>query len=237
MKTEQIGKHFDKIAKDYDYWKNKADYYYSGIQKVLSGIIPPGSEVLDVGCGTGTLLNCVKPSLGVGIDYSSEMLKKAKQKFPDLLFLRADAQRMILGKKFQYIIMVDIIDHVPDVAKMISCVPDLLSENGQCILTSVNPFWEPIFWISERLSLKMPEGDHKFQSSSRIRKIVEDNNLEVVRHGRMMLIPKEIPLVSDFVNKIAPFLPVIKNLCSTWFIVIEHKHAEKKKGCVLKFSD
>jgi ubiquinone/menaquinone biosynthesis C-methylase UbiE len=54
-------------------------------QKLVDLAAPqPGEEVLDVGCGTGTLAIAIKPLVGVGevhgIDASPEMIKVAKEK-------------------------------------------------------------------------------------------------------------------------------------------------------------
>ncbi len=234
MEQHNIGKHFDKIASDYDLWKERADYYYSTIQELLKRYIPPQSQVLELGCGTGTLLASVNPSLGVGMDYSLEMVKIAQDKFPQYYFFRGDAQNIALKRKFPYIIMVDIIDHIPDVSLMLSRIPDLLQVNGRCVITSINPLWQPIFWISERLGLKMPEGDHRFRDPREIRDMIEGFGLNIQEEGRLLLVPKEIPVISKGLNIIAPILPYVRDLCSTWYMIVGFEKATySKKGCLL----
>ena len=234
MEQGKIGKHFDRIASEYDLWKERADYYYSSIQSLLKRYIPPNSEVLELGCGTGTLLASVTPSLGVGMDYSLEMVKIAQDKFPQYLFFRGDAQNIALKRKFPYIIMVDIIDHIPDVSLMLSRIPNLLQVNGRCVITSINPLWQPIFWASERLGLKMPEGDHRFRDPKEIRGMIEGLGLFVQEEGRLLLVPKDIPVISKGLNYFAPSIPFVRDLCSTWYMVIGFDKALiKNKGCLL----
>src|SRR3972149_9344922 len=63
------------------------DYYYVRIKKRLAHIIPPGSRVLDIGCGTGELLASLRPSVGVGIDLNEAAIAEAKRCHPALRFL------------------------------------------------------------------------------------------------------------------------------------------------------
>ena len=48
----------------------------------------PGDAVLDVGCGTGTVLNLISSAVeikGFGVDVSQKMLEIAKEKNPDFV--------------------------------------------------------------------------------------------------------------------------------------------------------
>jgi 23S rRNA (guanine745-N1)-methyltransferase len=63
---------------------------------VMSGPLPGGEGVLDIGCGDGFFLGQVanggaQLSPGIGIDVSKEALAKAAKVLPGLFFIRADA--------------------------------------------------------------------------------------------------------------------------------------------------
>jgi ubiquinone/menaquinone biosynthesis C-methylase UbiE len=45
-------------------------------------VIPQGKRVLEIGCGSGDLLNAVKPCYGVGIDFVPEVIEMAKMNYP-----------------------------------------------------------------------------------------------------------------------------------------------------------
>ncbi|MHA1187112.1 MAG: class I SAM-dependent methyltransferase [Candidatus Heimdallarchaeota archaeon] len=57
-------------------------------------------KILDAGCGTGTFLNIIKNSSKdngnqlVGIDLSTEMIKKAHEKYPEISFVVADSDNL-----------------------------------------------------------------------------------------------------------------------------------------------
>ena len=76
---------YDKIAETYDDIFESGDPCYEEenqeVMSWLGGI--NGHSLLDIGCGTGLVLDYLDPKHYVGIDPSSGMLAKLKQKHPD----------------------------------------------------------------------------------------------------------------------------------------------------------
>ena len=66
-------------------------HYHRLLQRAFAFFIPPNARVLEIGCGTGDLLATVKPSHGVGVDFSPAMVALAKQRHPQFTFHVADA--------------------------------------------------------------------------------------------------------------------------------------------------
>ena len=67
------------------------------VVKRLQGLMPPGAQVLDVGCGTGDLsieLFEKTDAEVVGIDFCEPMLRLAQQKAPQLTFINGDALQL-----------------------------------------------------------------------------------------------------------------------------------------------
>ena len=50
--------------------------------------------ILELGCGTGGLLNALKPKRGVGIDFSPAMLEVARKRYPELEFREGDIEQL-----------------------------------------------------------------------------------------------------------------------------------------------
>ena len=110
MKAE-VKRHFDQIAKDYDKYKTMNWYYYDHIKKFLKENVPPGARVLEVGCGTGELVHFVEPRCGCGVDISERMIERAREKFPDLQFEVGEVESLSVTEKFEYVLMIDLLDH------------------------------------------------------------------------------------------------------------------------------
>lgn len=85
---------FDRYAANYDegfMGKGSSRFYVDLIKKIK---VNDGDRILDVGCGTGTILNYIskrKQMHGFGIDESESMLIKAREKKTGCTFLTGDA--------------------------------------------------------------------------------------------------------------------------------------------------
>ena len=84
MEKNQLIDYFNKIASERDKWKRRNKYYHRDIEKLLNFLVPEDSSVLEIGCGTGDILNCLKSEKKIGIDISPQMVAVAKKKYPGL---------------------------------------------------------------------------------------------------------------------------------------------------------
>ncbi|HMH52719.1 MAG TPA: class I SAM-dependent methyltransferase [Candidatus Acidoferrum sp.] len=205
--------HFDRVAPEYDGWKRRAWYYYRSLARILGGEVPAGARVLDVGCGTGTLLDAVRPAYGMGVDFSPAMVKLAEGRFPGLRFRVADAEALEPGEAFDWIMMVDVLEHLWDPRSALASARRACHPESRLIVMTANPAWQSILHLAERLRLKMPEGDHRWMPADDIRRLLHETGFEVIREDRRILLPKWVPAVSWFVNERLARVGVLRRWC------------------------
>jgi len=228
MNKKQKIEFFNSIAKERDHWKRKNRYYYKKITQLMKFIIPEESTVLEIGCGTGDLLNDLKPSVGVGIDFSKNMNEIAKKKYSsaNLIFLEMDAENLNLNQKFDYIVMSDLIGHLEDVQAFLEELHHVCYSKTKIIITYYNFLWESPLKIGEKLKLKMKEFYQNWFSKHDILNILDLANFETIRAGAILLLPIYIPILSEFLNKYISKLFFLHNLCFTNYVIARPKQNE-----------
>ena len=181
---------FDSQAETYNIDKNgkHARSIYPYIIDKLSDM--QFSNVLDVGCGTGEILNIIKtlyPAVSLfGIDISKEMLKQAEEKGLNnsTLFL-GDAENLPFeNERFDLLICTDSFHHYPNPQRAIDEFYRVLRVGGILLLAD---FWKP-FPFRQLMNLFIPfsnEGDVKIYSKNEIIKFLEQSNFKNIQYQKI----------------------------------------------------
>ncbi len=212
--SSNIVKHFDNIAKDYGYYKQKNKFYYDNLKSLLCDLIPKNSNVLEFGCGTGDLISYLDTTSGMGYDPSVEMIKIAKSKHKDIRFVTELPQN-----KFDYVFMSDVIEHLDNPIKEFKNIKNILNKNGKLIITMANPLWEPFLMIGEKVGYKMPEGPHNRIRYKDIKSLTKSLGLEIIIHDYKLLMPVHIPLLTSLFNNYLE--KYLKKFCFIEYFVIK----------------
>ena len=142
---------FDKWSGDYDQSiLDSKGYPFEGYYNVLGYVqknvkAGEGIKILDLGIGTGLLTYELYENGAkiFGVDFSEEMLKKARKKMPDAVFIKFDFSaglpKKLLADKFDYIISSYAIHHIDDAGKLmfIRKLQDNLRDGGKIIFADV----------------------------------------------------------------------------------------------------
>ena len=213
MDKARVQGHFERVAPEYDGWKRRAWYYYRWLARIVGAEIAVGARVLDVGCGTGALLDAVQPAYGVGVDLSPAMVRLARDRFPRLQFRVGDAEALAEGEAFDWVMMVDVLEHLGDPRSALASVRRACRPESRLIVVTANPAWQWILHLAERLGLKMPEGYHRWLAPDEIRRLLHETGFEVLREDRRVLLPKWIPGLSWLVNEHLSRLAALRPFC------------------------
>lgn len=115
------------------------------------------SSALDVGCGPGNssaVIKSVFPEADIlGIDFSADMVERAKKDYPDITFEQWDADEFteVTGQKFDLIFSNACLQWLPDQFKTIKNLYKLLNENGVMAIQIPCNFDEPIHHLIHKV--------------------------------------------------------------------------------------
>ena len=229
MNSRNLIKFFDSKAKVREKWIKRNKYYNKKMIEFMRFHIPSNKSVLEIGCGTGYLLDAINPYKGVGIDFSKEMIKIASRKYPHLRFINANAINYKLREKFDYIIFSDTIGYLDDVQAVLKNIRQNCTHKTRVIIATYNCLWEPLLKFFEFLGLKMKEPFTNWLSIKDIEGLFFLENYDVVKSGQKVLIPKYIPLISTLFNRYFANLPLFRKLCLVQYIIARPINLEKRK--------
>jgi len=219
MPKDDVREHFEEIAGEYDRWKEKSAYYYRLLAGIYRERVPEGASVLEIDCGTGTLLAALSPARGVGVDVSRRMVEIAATKPPSLSFRVADAEAFDPGETFDFVIVPDVVERLSDPQAMFRSARKACNIGTRVIVTCVNPLWAPVLHLDERFGLKMPEGEHRWLPAEELRRMAGASGFDLAEYSGRILCPKEIPLLARPLNRAASHLAFLRPVCLTQVLV------------------
>ena len=153
-----------------------------------------GKNILDIGCGGGILTEAMalKGATVTGIDMAEMSLKVAKMHLHESK-LDIDYQKITTEEfaeqhagEFDIVTCLEMLEHVPDPASIVSAAASLLKPEGQLFFSTINrnpkAFVLAIVGAEYVLNL-LPKGTHeykKFIKPSELASAVRANQMEVV---------------------------------------------------------
>lgn len=216
---KKVLKGIESVAPRRNRYIRRSNYYYRNLVNFFRFNIPAGTRVLEIGCGTGYLLNAVKSSYGMGIDLSPSMIGIARQQHPHLNFRVMDAENLELDEKFDYIILSDTLGYLEDIQVAFQQLKGVIHPGTRILISYHNFLWEPALWLVQKLGLKMPHRRLNWLGRGDVINLLELEGFDVVKSGKRFLFPVNIPVISWFLNKYVANLPLFNSLCLTGYII------------------
>lgn len=211
---EEVTTHFDTLAAIYDTEQQRNHTYHQALIRAIRTHVPPKQRILEIGCGTGKILQGLQPSGGVGIDASPEMIARCRHKYPGGTWMHSSVEDFAGTNPdpFDVIVMADVVEHVADLHALFSHLPGVSRPGTRLVISMANPLWEPVLLLLERLHLKLTEGPHWRPSCGRIRRMLSPHGFALQSRTSTLLLPKHIPLLSPIAEKLEKF-PLLRRLC------------------------
>ncbi len=205
--------YFEKLAKKRVKQRKRHSFYWNDITYFCNYFAHEGLSVLEIGCGTGELLNDIKGKRKVGIDFSPTMIAEAKRQFPALEFHCMEAQNIQLDEKFDLIILSNLIGHLDDVQKVLTSLHKFCHDRTKVIVTYHNYLWEPFLKLAEKLGLKTKTDNLNWLGKNDLNNLLYISGFDVYRSTGRMIVPFNIPLIAPLFNRYIAKLPVFRHFC------------------------
>jgi SAM-dependent methyltransferase len=179
--------------------------------------------VLELGCGTGDLLADLKPSYGVGVDFSEGMIAQARKTHPDLTFLLGDIEdgsfvRELSGP-FDVILVIDTLGALDDCQGMFEHLHSLCVRETRLIIGYFSHLWYPALKTAEAAGLKLPQPPQNVLAPADVGALVALADFEAVKSEARLLLPVRLLGLGRLVNRFLAPLPLIRSLCLRHYTV------------------
>ncbi len=211
-------RHQSQLAARRQSWIDRNAYYYGHVRRALRFIVEPGKRVLNIRCQTGHLLDAVEPSYGVGVEISQALVDVARARYPRFTFLQSDPESLETAGPFDYVLVNDLCDTVDVLASLRRLTP-LCEAHTRVLVYSYNRLWQPALEWAEALGLRMQVLEPNWLSEHDVRGLLALAGFNTLRTYRLILVPRKIPLLSEFCNRVLARMPVLSRLCLVSVIV------------------
>jgi SAM-dependent methyltransferase len=219
LEYAELAATFDAFAATADLWRRRNRTYHRLVEQILRFYVPPGTRVLEIGCGSGELLAALEPSEGVGVDVSEALLERARERHPNLRFVHAAGEQLDLGRSFDYVVLSDLLPFVHDLVALFQTVAAHAEPQTRIIINSYSRLWRPAIRLAELLRLKPVKPMRNWVSPADVCNLLELCQLEAILLTRRILMPKRVPGVMTFFNGVLANLWPFNHLCVSYWIV------------------
>ncbi len=225
-KTALIQKYYDRYANVYDdkhgvSMAGQSHNFTLYYEPFLLETIPSGSNVLELGCGSGFYTKwLVDHGCQVtAMDISHNIMECARRRCPDAKYVEGDCEnpKAYLDQagapnQFDIILGVNTFSYYPNKADALRCYKQLLSQSGKLVLLDMNG-QSPLYRIMRMTGKnEMREWYNEVSESTRssLSKLVKEAGMHINRLGHFAFIPNGVN--QSVVSMLRPFDALLHRL-------------------------
>jgi ubiquinone/menaquinone biosynthesis C-methylase UbiE len=204
--NQDVKEFYRKLAPEYEARANQT--CESAYFQLLARFLGNCRRLLELGCGSSNLLYRLGNVAGVACDLSIDMLRMRTKTHMGECVAAAGEDLPFLDGQFDGVFGINLLEHVSDVAKVVSECARVLDENGLWLSVTPNGNWEYWLNLAERWSLKIPEGPHRFLRPHEL--LTETNKwFDIVEFRTFLVLPLGSLRMAMFLDKVT-FASVLK---------------------------
>ena len=199
--------HWDAIARKRDSWQGMGKWYHNRLAEIYRFYVSPNMRVLEIGCADGRLLAKLDPAYGVGIDFSEEMIERAKKNYPKLNFIHADAHDLsAINETFDIIILSDLVNDLWDVQRVFQQIKRLSTPRTRIIINFYSRLWQLVLGTAKVLNLATPNLFQNWLTREDVTSLLQLAGFETIRTTQEILWPLPLGgLANRFLVRLWPF--------------------------------
>lgn len=194
--------HWNHVARKMDHWTGLGGYYHRHLIRVFQFLVPSGQRILELGCAQGELLAALRPTVGVGVDFSSEMVDRAKKRHPGLRFYCEDVHDFQTEPPFDVIILSDLVNDLWDVQTVFQQARKMAGPRTRVIINTYSRLWELPLYLARKMGLARPNLFQNWLTVEDVAGLLNLAGFEEIRHWEEILCPLPIPFLRSFLNRI-----------------------------------
>jgi len=217
--AEKRRSHWDSVARKIGPSATWGAFYHRRLEEIYRSLVLPGQRVIELGCGYGDLLAALQPAVGVGVDFSHEMVRVATERHTDLRFIEADVHDLDLHETFDVVILSDLVNDLWDVQTVLEQVRNLCGPRSRVTINNYSRLWELPLASTQKLELARPTLYQNWLTVQDIAGLLRLSGFEMVRNSSEILLPLDIPVLQQICNRFLVKLWPFKHAALTNVIV------------------
>ncbi|MBT4708952.1 MAG: glycosyltransferase family 2 protein, partial [Flavobacteriaceae bacterium] len=121
--------------------------------------------------------------------------------------------------QLDFIILNDLIGMLDDCEDFLNEIYEICTINTRLIISHYSQSWRPILFLAGLMRLKMKPFEQNWLTNNASKNFLTLSNFEVLNSDLKILLPFNIPFLSNFVNKFIVHIPIIRKLSLRQYIV------------------
>jgi SAM-dependent methyltransferase len=200
--------YFNQAAATRIHYRKRRSYYWDSITDYCNFFIDDQSSILEIGCGTGELLNRFPSQDKTGIDFSERMIEEARKQFPSIRFICSPAENIQTDRKFDVVVLSNIIGYLMDIQAVLEEVRKVCHHETKIMITTYNYLWEPLIKFAEWIRIKKKGPKQSWISKKDLSNLLFLSGFETYRQTSSLIFPLYIPVISGILNRFISRLPL-----------------------------
>src|SRR6185503_10360489 len=147
------------------------------------------------------LLAALRPSSGVGVDLSPEMIRQAHARHPELRFVQGDALDLAIEEPFDFVILSDLVNDLWDVQQTFERLRGLSTPKTRIILNFYSRVWEWPLAAASRMGMAHAQLRQNWLTVEDVGNLLYLAGFETMRHWPEILWPVRTPIIDTVANK------------------------------------